>query len=258
MDRLSVRLAAGITILVVGLLAVGLSALSAHHSSRMIEERQRAAELQNRLLEVMLRHQMLNKDKELIAKSLTEIGTQPDVRRAMIVDHDGVVHFSSDPRRVGEAIPRDSETCVVCHRKDPVQRDRWVLLSSAEGTTLRSVLPIENRPECHECHDPEKKMNGMLLLDVSMDAVEAGLRQDRMWMLIGTALLALLLLLSIGLFVRRLILVRLGRLDRAARSIAAGNLGERVQVGGGDSIARLGADFNQMADAVSNLVAEVK
>ncbi len=258
MDRLSIRLAAGITILVVGLLALGLSALSAHHSSRMIEERKRAAELQNRLLEVMLRHQMLQKDKEFIAASLVEVGTQPDVRRAMILDHEGVVHFSSDPRRVGEVIPRDSETCVVCHRKDPDQRERWVLLSSAEGSTLRSVQPIENRPECYECHDPQKKMNGMLLLDVSLDGVEAALSQDRGWMMAGTAMLALLLLGSIGLFVRRLILVRLARLGQAARSIAAGNLGERVPVGGADTIARLGTDFNQMADAVASLVTEVK
>ncbi|MBP1687920.1 MAG: hypothetical protein H6Q33_4063, partial [Deltaproteobacteria bacterium] len=61
MNRLTLRLSLAITALVTSLLGVGLYALSEHHFNRMVEGRRRAAELQNRILEAALRHQMLEK-----------------------------------------------------------------------------------------------------------------------------------------------------------------------------------------------------
>lgn len=257
-DRLTLRLALGTTVLVVLLLAAGLYVVSSQHYRRSIEARKQAAESQNQVLEVALRHQMPKKDKSLINKVLGEVASQPGVRDALIVDHDGVVQFSGRPEQVGQKISRDSPTCQVCHGEDPAYRERSVVIDAADGQFLRSVLPIENRPECHKCHNPAQRINGMLLMDVSLAEVQQRVESDQGWMATGTAALAGLLLLGVGISVRQLALVRLARLGKAARSIAAGKLSERVVVDGNDTITELGMDFNNMAGAVESLVSEVQ
>lgn len=259
-NRLALRLSLAGTALVLALLGLGLYALSGHHFGRMVEARRQAAELQNRILEAALRHQMLEKraDGGLIGTILREVGAQPEVQNVMILDHEGVIRQSSDPQRVGQRMARDSAPCMVCHRKAPVDRDRWAVLDMPGGEVLRSVRPIENRPECYTCHTATERLNGLLILDVSLAGLQAQLGSDRAWMTGATAALGFLLLASVGFVIRRLVLVRLATLGEAARSIAAGDLTKRARVRGDDTIAILAADFNNMADSVSRLVTEVK
>ena len=260
MNRLTLRLALAITGLVTGLLALGLYVLSDHHYNSMVEGRRRAAELQNRILEAALRHQMLEKHakSDLIAAILREVGSQPEVQNVMILDHDGIVRQSNHQDLVGKHFSRDSAACMVCHQKAPIDRNRWAVLDLPGGEVLRSVQPIENRPECYSCHAPEKRLNGILILDVSLAGLQAQLRGDRKRMVAATTALGLLLLASVGLIVRRLILVRLQTLGETARSIAAGDLTKRAEVGGDDTITSLALDFNDMANSVLGLVTEVK
>lgn len=257
-DRLTVRLAIGIAVLIVAPLGVGLYFVSQRQFDRGIAARQRAAESENRILEVALRHQMIDRDSSLMTAVLREVASHPEVRDVMIVDHEGEVRISSRASRVGEKLGRDSPTCLVCHAKDPVERDRWVRLGGATGDILRTVRPIENRPECHSCHGSKARFNGMLLLDISLDQLERELNRDLTSIAIGAAVLALLILSGVGLLVRTLILKRLAGVGGAARQIAAGNLSERVPVGGDDVITALATDFNEMARSVSRLVAEVQ
>jgi PAS domain S-box-containing protein len=259
-NRLTLRLSLAITALVTSLLGVGLYALSGHHYNSMVEGRRRAAELQNRILEAALRHQMLENraDSPLIGTILRAVASQPEVRNAMILDHEGVVRQSSLQELVGKHFSRDSAACLVCHQKAPVERNRWAVLELPGGEVLRSVQPIENGPECYSCHTPEKRINGILILDVSLAGLQAQLRSDRWWMVGATAALGFLLLASVGLIMRRLILVRLAKLGQTARSIAAGDLTKRAEVGGDDTITGLATDFNDMASAVLGLVTEVK
>lgn len=259
-NRLTLRLSLAITALVTSLLGLGLYVLSAHHYDAMVEGRRHAAELQNRILEAALRHQMLEKHAKgaLIASILREVGSQPEVQSVMILDHDGVVRQSNRDELVGKHFSRDSATCLVCHQKAPIERNHWAVLDVSGGEVLRSVQPIENRPECYGCHTPDKRLNGILILDVSLAGLRAQLIRDRAWMIAATATLGVLLLASVGLIVRRLILTRLAKLGATARSIAAGDLTKRAEVVGDDTITWLAMDFNDMANAVVGLVTEVQ
>lgn len=257
-ERLTARLTIGITVLVLLPLTGGLYLLSRYQYAHTVAARQRAAELENRILEAALRHQMLRRDPQLMAEIFREVGRQPEVRRAMVVDHSGVVRFSSREPDIGVRLSQDSPSCLVCHDKEAQDRNRWVMLTESGIDILRSVLPIQNSPECHGCHDPRTKLNGILILDVSMSSIQAQVRSDVRRMAVAAALLTLVLIAGIGLHVRYAVLLRLARLGRAARSFASGALGERVKARGDDVIASLERDFNSMADATSSLIQEVK
>ncbi len=257
-DRLTVQLALGTAFLVIGPLAVGFYAISQHHFHQTIKAKHRAADLQSRILEAALRHRMIDQDPALIAAIFEEIGTQPTVRSAMILDHTGEIRVASVPSLVGSRISRDSATCVVCHSKAPEDRNRWIQIKKGEEEVLRTVLPIENKAECHRCHSPSERLNGILILDTSLAGLRADLDRDVVWFVAGAALLAVLLLGGVRFLVRHLILIRLARLGGTARSIANGDLNQRAAVGGDDVITSLAGDFNHMADEVSALVSEVR
>jgi PAS domain S-box-containing protein len=257
LDRLALRLTLGITLLVIGPMAVGLYFLARSHFDHTLEARRTAARLENRLLEAALRHGMIERDDRLMTGILEEVGQAPAVRAAMVLDHEGTVRHSSRRGDVGTRLSRDSPTCAVCHAKAPEAREHWVVLEGEEDV-LRSVLPIANGPECHQCHDPRRAFNGILILDVSLAETRTHLRHDAAWMAGATFAMIVLLLVGIGLLIRQIVLVRLDRLSRAARAIAGGALDERVAVSGDDVLAALGSDFNNMADATSSLIETIK
>lgn len=257
-DRLTVRFAVGVIVLVLLPLGAGFWLLSKHQFDRTVARQRRAAEEQCSLLEVALRHQMLQRDRHLLSEVLQQVGTQPTIRTAMIVNHEGEVRASSEAGQVGARIERASPTCWVCHSKSLSQRDRWVVIDKGGEQVLRTVLPIANRSECHRCHPPGNPFNGMLILDTSLADLKAELDADALWFAGGAVPLALILLGGVGFLVRRLILARIGRLARTARSIANGNLDERAAVEGDDVISALASDFNDMTRTTSQLVAEVR
>jgi len=257
-DILTIRLAIGIVLLIIVPLSIGLYALSQNQFNRGLEARKRAVESENRILEVVLRHQMIHRDNALMTEILHEVAAHPEVRDIMIVNHDGEVRISSNTSRVGEQIDRSSQTCLVCHARDPANRERWVIFRGDQEDILRAVQPIVNRPECYQCHDSQARFNGMLLLDLSLSQLQAQMDQDRATILSAAVVLAFLLVAGVGLLVRSLILKRLIRFSRVARSIAAGNLTERVSERGDDVIATLAVDFNEMAHSVAALINEVR
>ena len=115
-DPLTIRLAVGITLLVVVPLAVGLLALSRLHLQRTIEARRRAAEMQNLVLQTALRQRLVRGEHKVVSKLLEEIGTQPDVRNAMILDHEGIIRFASRADLVDKKLsPEEEGTCLTCH-----------------------------------------------------------------------------------------------------------------------------------------------
>jgi PAS domain S-box-containing protein len=257
-DRLTLRLTVWIIVLVLVPVALGLSLLFRYQYDRFIAAQRETAEFEIRILEAALRHQMLDKDPGLMTQVLTDIGEHPGVHRAMVIDHEGVIRLSNRPGDLGVEVPQNSPTCLVCHARSPEDRQRWVLLEEDGSNLLRSVLPIENRVQCHACHDPQVRYNGMLILDVSLAALHADLRNDAVTMATGTAVLTLVLIAGAGLLVRRLILVRLSRLSATARAIAGGALETRAEVDGDDVITSLARDFNNMADATSRLIDEIR
>lgn len=257
-ERLTARIAIGVSLLLLGPLAGGLYLLSAIQYDHAVAARRAAADIENRILETALRHDMLARDTALITGILQDVGRQPEVLRAMIIDHNGVIELSSRPAEVGVRTSRTSPTCLVCHTARPADRRRWVTFKENGADILRTVLPIENRQECHRCHDPGTRWNGMMVLDVSLAPVQAQFKSD-VWRLGGgSAVVALLMLGGLGWHLRRVVLSRLSTLTRTARAIAGGALDERADTAGGDTIASLATDFNAMADATSRLVEEIK
>jgi len=254
---MTLGLAAGTTLAVTLAAGTGAYFYSVHHSRRLLENARETARTEGELIRAALEYQMLADDRTLLAKMIDTFGRQPNAEQVALLDRDGVVQFSSAPLGSSSDFAPDSATCQACHQYPAAQRMDSRVIEARGGAVLRTVIPVLNKPACHECHDPNDRINGVLMVDVNMTAIRAGMDQDLRWMTLGTAGLTLLLIAGIALVVRFAVLRRLQRFETTARLIASGDLAQRVPAEGSDTVAWLAREFNTMADSMTGLLNQV-
>ncbi len=255
---MTVALAVGVTAAVVVACAVGAYIYSAHHFQTLLGAARAGALADGELIRVALEHQMMENDRTLIARMVESFGSQPRVERVLLFDRFGRPRYWSRQEPGTDEVRLDSPTCQACHRFPPDQRGSSRVIETRGGTLLRTVIPIRNRQPCHSCHDPEHKINGILIVDYDAGEIHAAMNRDLRWMLAVTGAMTLLLVSALALIIRFVVLRRLQRIETTARQIAAGDLKRRVPVEGSDTLAWLAREFNTMADSVTGLVGELR
>ncbi len=255
---MTVGLALGITAAVVVACTVAAYVFSVRHFHSLLETAHTSALAEGELIRTALEHQMVGNDRTLIAQMIESFGKQARVEQLILLDRNGVERYSSKPWTAGHEFRIDSPTCQACHRDPPERRGSSRVIETAGGTILRTVVPIRNHDECHRCHDPGQKINGILILDYNAGEVRAAMTRDLRWMVAGTGSLTFVIVGSIALVIRMSVLRRLQRFETTARLISKGDLERRLPAEGSDTLAWLAKEFNEMADSVSGLVGEVR
>lgn len=258
LTSMTAGLSAGITLAVVAAYVAGAVLYSQRHYQTLLDGARGTALAQAELIRTALEHEMLTGDRTLIAGMVRSFGAEPGVAAVMLLDRQGVVRYSSGPVASGNELNLQAPTCQACHRFPPAQRTSSRVIVNMGGKILRTVVPVRNRVECHACHDPAHRINGIVIFDVDASRIQATASSDLRWM-VGTAgIVALLLVAAIAGIVRVVVLRRLQRFETTARLIAQGDLARRVPASGSDTIAWLAREFNVMADSVTGLLGEVR
>lgn len=227
-------------------------------ATRLAYSRQRQNALANmsllasqtgQVIEHALERDMLVSDFERIQATVDSIASDERVRTLYLLDTQGTIVFSPQRENAGRRLDNQDPSCQPCHRADPEERLSGVLVTLEDGQQVfRSMQPIENRPACSRCHDPDNPLVGMLLTDLSIEPVENAiaieLRENLFWM-VGTVVTTTLLS---SLAIDRWVLERLSRFAGAMESIGFGQLTDRLPTEPADEVGRLGAAFNGMAD----------
>ncbi len=255
---MTIGLAVGITAVVAVACAAGAYVYSSHHFETLLTTARQNALGQSELIRVALEHQMIENDRSLIARMISSFGGASGVEHVMIVDREGVARFSTTPADVGSRMSLSSPTCQACHRLPAEKRTASQVIETREGSMLRTVVPLRNREVCHACHNPDRRINGVLIVDVDAGEIRAAMNKDLRWMAAGTGALTLGLVGAIALVIRLVVVRRLQRFETTARLIAAGDLDHRVPVSGSDTLSWLAQEFNAMADSMTGLVREVR
>lgn len=258
LTSMTTGLALGITAAVTVACATGAYLYSLRHVDSLLETARGSALERAELIRGALEHGMLEDDRTLIEQMITTFGREPRVVNVMLLDRDGVVQFSSGPVGPGDSLSLQSPTCQACHRYPPSERASSRVIETQGGAILRTVVPFRNREACHECHEPDHAINGVLISDLDAAGIQAAASRDLRWMVGVTGAITLLLVAAIGIIVRLVLLRRLQRFETAARQISQGDLTRRVPDAGTDTISWLGREFNAMADSVSTLVGQVR
>ncbi|NOZ02452.1 MAG: PAS domain S-box protein [Deltaproteobacteria bacterium] len=258
LSNMMMGLSLGVAAVVVAAFGTGAWLYSRQRFTSELESARASARAQTETIRVALEHQMVNRDSRLIEKMVANFAGDPSVNNVMIVDKEGILKFSSRPASVGTEIRRDSPTCMTCHDRPPQERATSRVIETRGGEILRTVTPILNRKECHACHSPDARINGVLIVDIEAGRIRANLNRDLRRMVLGSGILALIVMAGIALIIRLVVLRRLRIFEDAARRIAAGDLERRLPVKGNDTLSWLARRFNSMADSVTTLLADVR
>ncbi len=198
-----------------------------------------------------MRHQMIDSDFDGVQDILYTMGKRDDFKIIYVLDTDGRVVFAPDNRDIGLRLDNREPDCQPCHSLPAEERPGSVVTEDANGQSVfRSMNPIENSSECVDCHDPDQRILGVLLTDISTEPLEAPLaahlRENIFWWIaaIGAAIIV------VNWAVSHFVLNRLERLANAMTGFGKGEPLVPVTDGSPDEIGQLTGAFNTMAHKV--------
>jgi signal transduction histidine kinase len=199
-------------------------------------------------VESSLRSEMLNRDLQGLQNTIQAIGQGAAIRGVSVLDLTGRVAVAADRGSVGQVLDNSDPSCQPCHRLSAEERPSSVIVELPSGERIfRSMNPIENLPQCHGCHDPAQRLNGLLLIDISMDLLRdplsIDLREHFLWPMATIAAV----LLSATFVIGRLVIRPLQKTAQALGRFGGGSRDLHLRVDSADEVGQLQEAFNVMA-----------
>ncbi|HET7342368.1 MAG TPA: ATP-binding protein [Methylomirabilota bacterium] len=196
-----------------------------------------------------LKHAMQTRDLSELAAIVDNVSRQDGVVKVFVVDKRGEIRFSPVKSEIGTRVPLGDPSCQVCHREGPANRRTTAILALGGGERVyRNVTPIANEPACFGCHPAAQKINGVLISDFSMAAIDRQLAAKFREMVIGLVVAVGAAALGITVLMNRLVIDKLERVVQATRLLGRGRLDVEVAVGPPDEVGELATSFNEMIE----------
>lgn len=207
-----------------------------------------------KVIEGSLRQAMLAGDRDRTRQIVDDIARRQGVRNLVIIDRGGRIRVASRPGQVGLRIDLSDPMCQICHQTQADLRNHAVVFVTGAGERVfRNVNPIANAPECHACHEPSNKINGVLITDVSLAEIDTQLAADLRINITLSMAGILFAAIAVNLAMNVLVTGKLERFIGTVRRFGQGDFEQRVPIHGFDEIGQLASAFNQMAESLSAL-----
>ncbi len=250
-QSLRFKITAGVLVPVLLILGMSSYLQYTRHRDLLVERMAATTDATSELIEGGLQHAMLTQDPTEIQQIVDEIAKQKGIKNLFLLNKRGEVRISPGKKMVGVKLDQSDPTCQICHQYSPLNRSRSVVFATASGERVfRSLNPIDNRQECHTCHNPWDRINGILITDFSMAEIDSQLAADLRNNLLWSAVAIVATILTTNLMLSQLVVVRLERFVETIKRFGQGDTDQRVAIKGQDEIGDLARAFNRMADGL--------
>ena len=165
------------------------------------------------------RYAMLHDDRESLANTIANIGTQEGVEHVRIFNKKGLIMFSSNHSETGRLLDKNAAGCIECHSGpvpaatlgDMKQARRFV---NKKGKDVIAITaPIYNEPSCYQAachvHTPEQKILGTLDIGLSAAPLINNLAVMRSRMIIFSVMVLLVTVGGVAALLRRYVFIPL-------------------------------------------------
>ncbi len=200
---------------------------------------------------------MLRNERAEVFEIVQAIGEQPGMERIRIYDEQGRIRYSTIPDEIDHEVDQKAEACYACHLGEaPVaeigSRQRYRTFQSHDGhRVLGMIVPIRNEIACWDagCHEhpPEKRILGVLDVQMSMEMVDRGLAAHNRIMVLLSAGVVFLLVILVTSVLYRMVHRPVVNLIEGTRRLAAGDVGHRILLKPQDELGDLAESFNRMS-----------
>lgn len=212
------------------------------------------------VIERSTRHAMLLDQPDIVEKIIEDIGKQEGIRRVRVLRKDGGIAHSNFPSEVGQRVDKDAEHCSFCHQGGKVLTDipnhkKWRIFETPDRQQLLGNMEvIRNEPSCAtaSCHAHPESQSVLGVVDItySLDEINRTMKAHVVKMVAVSIGFIVLVSLSVGWLLHRLIYVPLRDLDRGARRLASGDFDQPIPVRGEDEFGSLARSSNTMMAAL--------
>ncbi|SNB44836.1 HD domain-containing phosphohydrolase [Geobacter sp. DSM 9736] len=177
----------------------------------------------------------------------SRIRSENHIRSLRIVNQEGVVLNSAVAGEIGAITPS--------RELKEIRSGNHERVHNMAGTRVyHSLTPIYNGPHCSGCHDPARKVLGVLELEMSLDYVNDFFQEGRRFILVTTSVLVLLLVACVFLFLHIYVDKPVRQMVRAMTQVEEGNLHEQPVITSSQEMNLLTTHFNRMIERLKSLV----
>ncbi len=200
---------------------------------------------------------MLRNDREGLYHAIQTMADEPGMVKVRILDQQGRVSYSTDPKEVSHVLDKTAEACYGCHAKSqPLtllnRPDRFRIYRNGGGTRVLGIItPIQNQPGCSnaDCHahPASQQVLGVLDTNLSLAKADEQLKVSTARMLYYTAGAMLIIAVLSWLFVWSEVGKPIKALKKGTEHLARGELGYQIEVRSRDEVGDLAESFNGMS-----------
>lgn len=220
------------------------------------------------VIERSTRHAMLLDQPDIVDKIIEDVGNQDGIRRVRVLRKDGVIAHSNFPAEIGQRVDKEAEHCSACHEGDKVLKDipnhkKWRIFETSDRQQLLGNMEvIRNEPSCAtascHAHPAAQSVLGVVDITYSLDEINRTMKAHVVKMIAVSIGFILLIALSVGWLLQRLIYVPLRDLDRGAKRLASGDFDQPIPVRGEDEFGSLARSSNTMMAALKKSRGELE
>lgn len=214
------------------------------------------------------RYTMLLNKRDIAEKIIEDVGKQKGIERLRVISKDGTIIHSNRKSEIGYSVEQKDEPCIRCHQtSEPLKRvaddKRWQVFADPSGDhrVLTSMHAIRNEPTCASasCHEHPASQSVLGIVDIaySLQEIDQSMREHALHIAGVSFAFILMLSLSLGYLLQRMIYVPLKDLEAGAKKISSGDLGQPIPVRNADEFGRVASSFNDMTAALCDARAEL-
>ena len=206
------------------------------------------------------RHAMLLDNPDVVDKIIEDIGKQDGIQRVRVLRKDGVIAHSNYPPEIGQRIDKEAEQCSSCHQGDKVlteipNQKKWRIYDAADKQQLLGNMEvIRNEPSCStaSCHQHPASQSVLGVVDItySLGKINQTMKAHVVNMVAVSIGFILLISLSAGWLLHRMIYLPLADLEKGAKRLSLGNFDRTIPVRGEDEFGSLARSSNTMMAAL--------
>ena len=201
------------------------------------------------------RYTMLLNKRDIAEKIIEDVGKQKGIERLRVISKDGTIIHSNRKSEIGYSVEQQDEPCILCHRtNEPLKRvaddKRWQVFTNPSGNhrVLTSMHAIRNEPTCASasCHEHPASQSVLGIVDIaySLDEIDQSMRKHAVHIAAVSFAFILMLSLSLGYLLQRMIYLPLKDLEAGAKKISSGQFDQPIPVRSADEFGRLASSFN--------------
>ena len=227
--------------------------IMSHEKAFLDEEKKKALDISDTVMK-SIEYPMVDGEMGDVQEILERVNALKDLDVVHLCDPTGLIKYSGSRKAIGR-VTRSKITKKALRTRLLVKG----LEMREEEEIFRYAMPVLNEKVCHKCHGSELRVLGALTVGFVWEPINEKLKAHRNKVIVE-------FLLSLGLVIgliisilHHMVIIPIGRLTKAARAIAKGDLSQEIPISRSkDEVGELTNAFREMQQTLQRSDREPK